>query len=117
GKLAHVEILSLDVKGLGDGVYRVTAVAGNRGSFATHSKQAARARARLPVRLTLKTGEGVELVTGYPFAVSERLEGTTGTLEGAWLVQARPGAKIVVDLTTDNAGRDQKTAVVSRGGK
>ena len=62
-------------------------------------------------------GDGVELVTGYPFAVSERLEGTTGTLEGDWLVQARPGAKIVVDLTTDNAGHDQKTATVGKSGK
>ncbi len=115
GKLAHVEILSLDVKDLGGGVYRVTAVAGNRGYLATHSKQAERAKARLPVRLTLKTGDGVELVTGYPFAVSERLEGTTGTLEGEWLVQARPGTKIVVDLTTDNAGRDQKTATIGKG--
>lgn len=115
GKLARVEILSLDVKDLGGGVHRVTAVAGNRGYFATHSKQAERAKARLPVRLTLKTGDGVELVTGYPFAVSERLEGTTGTLTGTWLVEARPGAKIVIDLTADNAGRDQKTATVGKG--
>ena len=116
GKLARVEILSLDVKDLGGGVYQVKAVAGNRGELATHSRQAERARARLPVRLTLQTGEGVELVTGYPFAVSERLEGTTGTLTGTWLVQARPGAKIVVDLTTENAGRDQKTATAGSGG-
>jgi hypothetical protein len=117
GKLAHVEILSLDVDDLGGGIYRVKAVAANRGSFATGTKQAERARAHLPVRLALKTGDGVELVTGYPFAVSERLEGTTGTLEGEWLVQARPGAKIVVDLTSDNAGRDQKTTTIGRSGK
>ncbi|HYU35160.1 MAG TPA: M14 family metallopeptidase [Thermoanaerobaculia bacterium] len=117
GKLAQVEILSLDVKDLGGGVYRVAAVAGNRGYFATHTRQAERAKVHLPVRLTLETGDGVQLVTGYPFAVAERLEGTAGTLTGTWLVEARPGAKIVVDLTTDNAGRDQKTAVAGRGGK
>ena len=115
GKLARVEILSLDVKDLGSGVYRVKAVAGNRGEFASHSKQAERSRAHLPVRLTLKTGDGVELVTGYPFAVTERLEGTTGTLTGEWLVEARPGARIVIDLTTENAGRDQKTATAGKG--
>ena len=115
GKLAKVEILSLDVKSVGGGVYRVKAVAGNRGYLATHTKQAERARAHLPVRLALKTGKDVELVTGYPFAAAERLEGTTGSLTGEWLVQAEPGAKIVVDLTTDNAGRDQKTATVGKG--
>ena len=115
GKLARVEILSLDVTSLGGGIHRVKAVAGNRGYLATHTKQAERARARLPVRLTLKTGKDVVLVTGYPSAASERLEGTSGTLTGEWLVRADPGAKIVVDLATDNAGRDQKTATAGKG--
>jgi hypothetical protein len=115
GKLAQVQILSLEVTGLGGGVYRVKAVAGNRGYLPTHTKQAERARVHLPVRLTLQTGKDVELVTGYPFAVSDRLEGTTGSLTGEWLVHARPGARIVVDLTTDNAGRDQKTATAGKG--
>jgi zinc carboxypeptidase len=114
-KLPRVEILSLDVTDLGGGIYRVKAVAGNRGYFATHTKQAARARARLPVRLTLQTGKGVEMVTGYPSAVSDRLEGTTGTLTGEWLVRAASGAKIVVDLATDGAGRDQKSTTVGKG--
>ncbi|MES1243408.1 MAG: M14 family zinc carboxypeptidase [Acidobacteriota bacterium] len=115
GKLAKVEILSLDVTSLGNGVYRVKAVAGNRGYLATHTKQGERARVHLPVRLKLQTGKGVEMVTGYPEAVSDRLEGTSGTLTGEWLVRAQPGAKIVVDLTTDNAGRDQKTTPVGKG--
>ncbi|HEV8580279.1 MAG TPA: M14 family metallopeptidase [Thermoanaerobaculia bacterium] len=114
-KLPKVEILSLDVASLGGGVYRVKAVAGNRAYLATHTAQAARARAHLPVRLTLQTGKDVELVTGYPSAVADRLEGTTGTLTGEWLVRANPGAKIVVDVTTDNAGRDQKTANAGKG--
>ncbi len=115
GKLARVEIVSLDVTDLGSGVYRVKAVAANRGYLPTHTKQAARAQVHIPVRLTLKTGDGVDMVTGYPSATSDRLDGTTGTLTGEWLVRARPGAKIVVDLTTDNAGRDQKTTTVGKG--
>jgi hypothetical protein len=83
--------------------------------MATHTKQDARAQAHLPVQLTLQTGKDVELVTGYPFAVSDRLEGTTGTLTGEWLVRASPGARIVVELTTENAGRDQKTATAGKG--
>ncbi|HEY9420939.1 MAG TPA: hypothetical protein VIW92_05975, partial [Thermoanaerobaculia bacterium] len=115
GKLPRVEILSLDVTDLGSGVYRVKSVAANRGYLATHTKQAARAQVRIPVRLVLKTGDGVEMVTGYPAATADRLEGTTGTLTGEWLVRARPGAKIVVDLITDSAGRDQKTTTVGKG--
>ncbi|HSS76883.1 MAG TPA: M14 family metallopeptidase [Thermoanaerobaculia bacterium] len=115
GKLAHVEILSLEATDLGAGVWRVKAVAGNRGFLPSHTKQAARARAHIPVRLVLETGKGVELVTGYPAATSDRLEGTSGTLAGEWLVKAKPGTKIVVDLTTDNAGRDQKSTTVGKG--
>ncbi|HEX4965687.1 MAG TPA: M14 family zinc carboxypeptidase [Thermoanaerobaculia bacterium] len=115
GKLAHVEILSLDVTPLGGGVYRVKAVAGNHGYLPSHTKQAARARAHIPVRLVLELGKGVELVTGYPAVTSERLEGTSGTLAGEWLVKAAPGTKIVVDLVTDNAGRDQKSTPAGKG--
>jgi hypothetical protein len=115
GRLAKVEILSLDVTSLGGGVYRVKAVAGNRGYLATHTKQSARARAHIPVRLTLGTGQGIELVTGYPSVTSERLEGVTGTLTGEWLVRADAGAKVVVDVVTDNAGRDRKTTTVGKG--
>jgi hypothetical protein len=114
-KLPRVEILSVHVTDLGDGVYRVKAVAGNRGYLASHTSQAVRAKVHLPVRMTLQTGQGVDLVDGYNFAVTERLEGTTGTFAGEWLVKARPGAKIVVDVATDNAGRDQKTLTVGKG--
>src|SRR4029079_120183 len=115
GKLARVEILSLDVMPLSGGVYRIKAVAGNRGYLATHTKQAVRAHAHIPVRLVLETGKGIELVTGYPAVTADRLEGTTGTLAGEWLVKATPGARIVVDLETDNAGRDQKATTVGKG--
>ena len=50
GKLARVEILSLDTTDLGGGVYRVRAVAGNRGWLATHTKMAERGRFHIPVR-------------------------------------------------------------------
>jgi len=115
GKLAHVEILSLAATDLGGGVWRVKAVAGNRGYLPSHTKQSARARAHIPVRLVLETGKGVELVTGYPVATSDRLEGTSGTLSGEWLIKAKPGTKIVVDLTTDNAGHDQKSIPAGKG--
>lgn len=115
GKLAEVEIRSLDVDALGGGVYRVRAVAGNKGYLATHTKQAVRSRAHLPVRLELETGKGVALVTGYPAVPAERLEGTSGTMRGEWLVTADPGATVSVSVISDNAGRDRKTFTVKKG--
>jgi hypothetical protein len=112
---ARLEILELTAEPLGGGVVRVKAVAGNRGFLPTHTAMAKRAESHLPVRLELSTGDGVELVTGYPAVTSERLEGSTGTLEGTWLVRAAPGATITVRVRSDNAGRDEKSTTVRKG--
>jgi hypothetical protein len=115
GKLARVEIVSLDAKSLGGGVWRVRAVAGNRGWLATHTKMAERGKFHLPVRLEIETGPGIELITGRPAVAAERLDGTSGTIQGEWLVKAEPGTPISVQVTTDNAGRDRKTLTVGKG--
>ncbi len=115
GRTARVEILALDVEDLGGGVWRVRAAAGNRGWLPTHTKLAQRAQAHLPVRLVLKTGDGVELVTGRPTVTAERLEGIKGTVEGIWLVKAGRGAKIEVEVITDNAGRDSRSVTAGKG--
>jgi hypothetical protein len=109
GKLARVEIVSLDAKSLGGGVWRVRAVAANRGWLATHTKMSERGKFHLPVRLEIETGKGVGLVTGQRAVAAERLEGTSGTLEGEWLVRAEPGTRITVRVNTDNAGRGTRT--------
>ena len=112
GKLAQAEIASLNAQSVGSGVWRVRAVAGNRGWLATHTKMAERGRFHLPVRLEIETGKSVELITGLPTVTTERLEGTSGTLEGEWLVRAEPGTRISVQVLTDNAGRDEKTVTL-----
>jgi len=73
---------------------------------------AERGRFHLPVRLEIETGKSVELITGLPTVTTERLEGTSGTLEGEWLVRAEPGTRISVQVLTDNAGRDEKTVTL-----
>lgn len=116
---ARLEILELTAEPLSGegraGVARVKAVAGNRGFLATHTAMAERARTHLPVRLELVPGDGVELVTGHPAVTAERLEGSTGTLEGAWLVRAEPGATVTVRVRSDNAGRDEESTTVGKG--
>ncbi|HEY0783931.1 MAG TPA: M14 family zinc carboxypeptidase, partial [Thermoanaerobaculia bacterium] len=114
--MAQLEILSLAAEPLGDGVYRVKAVAGNRGFLPSHTKLAERARAHLPVRLEIHTGNGVTLVTNHVAVASERLDGRTGTLEGQWLVRAEPGTSIEVELFSDNAGHAVKSVVAGKGG-
>ena len=115
-KTAQLDVLSLEAEPLGGGVVRVKAVAGNRGFLPTHTAHDERAQTHVPVRLELATGGGVELVTGYPVVTSERLAGSTGTLEGTWLVRAATGATVTVRVRSDNAGRDEKSVTVPREG-
>jgi Zinc carboxypeptidase len=115
GELADMEMVEVEAVPVGAGVVRVKAVARNRGFLPTHTSMARRAQTHVPVRLELQTGNGVELLTGYPFTTAERLEGSTGTVEGTWLVRAAPGTEITVRVRTDNAGRDQMTTTVRKG--
>jgi len=116
GQLARIEITSLEVIDLGGGVYRIQAVAGNKGRLPSHTKLAVRSRSRLPVRLQLVTGDGVEMVTGQPVKSGERLDTQTGTLKGEWLARVSRGATVTVRVVSENAGRDEKTLTVSKGG-
>jgi hypothetical protein len=77
---------------------------------------AVRTRMQLPVRLQLETGNGVELVTGYPRVTAERLEGQTGTIRGEWLIRAEPGATVSVRVLSDTGGNHQMSRTVVRGG-
>jgi len=116
GQLARVEMTSLEVIDLGGGVFRVEAVATNTGRLPSHTKMAVRAESRLPVRLELVTGVGVEMVTGQPVKTGEPLDGQTGTLKGEWLVRVRTGATVTVRVVSENAGQDEKSLTVSKGG-
>ena len=107
GEIADLQIVSLEAEELGNGVYRVAAVAANRAELASHTKMAERARARLPVRLEIRLGDGAELVTGRRAKSSERLPGVTGTLEGEWLVRAKAGASVEVAVLSQAAGNDR----------
>jgi hypothetical protein len=113
-KTARVEIASLEVDDLGAGVWRVRAVGANRGSLPTHTAMAARTKSRLPVRMRIQTGGGVELVTGSNLATAERLDAHSGTISGEWLVRAERGAAITVELLTQNAGSDRRSVNAGR---
>jgi len=107
-EIADLKIVSLTVEPMGRAVYRIEAVAANRGKLATHTKMAERARARLPVRLSIGLAEGVELVTGHLAKSAERLDGVTGTLKGEWVVRATDGTSVEVAVLSEAAGGDKK---------
>jgi hypothetical protein len=113
-RLARVEIASIELDDLGADVYRLRAVAANRGPLPTHTAMAARTKSLLPVRMRVVQGNGVDLVTGHEMVTSEQLEGSTGTLKGEWLVRASRGTPVTVELLTDSAGSDRKS--VTAGG-
>jgi len=116
GRIARLEILALEATDLGGGVWRVRAVAGNRGELPTHTKMAERSRARLPVRLALASGENVHLVTGQPVQVTERLA-PGGTLAAEWLVRAPRGARITVEAFSEHAGTAARSLTLGTPGK
>lgn len=103
-QLAEIEIVDVSAEALSAGVWRVKGAARNRGYLPTHTQHATRARTYLPVRLEVGLPQAARLLNGRPFSVSERLAGSTGTLEGEWVVQAPPGTEIRLTATSDQAG-------------
>jgi hypothetical protein len=94
---------------LGGGVYRVKAVAANRGGgLATHTKMAERSRARLPIRLELAPAKDVKLLTGAPARATERIV-PGGAFEAEWLVQAPRGARVTVAALSEHAGTAERS--------
>lgn len=103
-QLAEVEIADVNAESLSAGVWKVKATVRNRGFLPTHTQHATRARTYLPVRLEVELPPTARLVNGRPFTTSERLAGSTGTLEGEWVVQAPPGTEIRIAAISDQAG-------------
>ena len=113
-RLAEVRIRSVSARALGGGVWEVRAVVENPAPLPTHSQQAVRSRARIPVRLALVPGEGVEAIPGAARPeVAERLEAETGRLEARWMVRGSEGDRLTVEVRTDQAGRDTETLTLS----
>ncbi len=115
GRIAHLEVLALTAADLGGGVWRVRAVAANRGGLPTHTKMAERTQAHLPVRLALSLAAG-ELVTGQPVQVAERLA-PGGTLAAEWLVRAPRGTRLTVDALSDHAGSAVRSLTLGTAAK
>jgi hypothetical protein len=111
-QLARVEIVETKAEAIGEGVWRIKAKAVNTQPMPTHTKHGARTRNWLPVRLTLDLPAGVTPLPAARAATSERLAMGQGALEAAWMIRAKKGTKIAIDLLTSNAGTDRKEIVL-----
>lgn len=103
-QLAEIEIADVNAEALSAGVWKVKATVRNRGLLPTHSQHATRTRTYLPVRLEAQLPQAARMLNGRPFTVSERLAGSTGTLEAEWVVKAPPGTEIQINATSAQAG-------------
>ncbi len=112
-KLPKVEIEAVETRHLGSGVYKIRAIAVNKGELPTHTRMGARARGYLPVHMELKPGEAKALLP-LQAATSERLEGRIGTLVGEWMIQGKPGQTLTVEVKTQNAGGDRRTITLGK---
>ncbi len=112
GKLAEVAIQDVKVKALGSGVYELTATAINNGFLPTATRVQVRTKSFLPARLTVTLPTGAKFIQGNNRVSVERLAGSSGTVQGTWLIDASPGARITVSILSPNAGNDSREVVL-----
>lgn len=112
-KLAHAEIVSTEVEAVGGGLYRVKAVARNRGYLPTGTRLSVRAQTHIPPRLEIAPGRGVTLVNSAPWATADRIAEEAFSAE--WLVRASNGSSATIQLITENAGADLRDVRFEEG--
>ena len=123
--LPSLKIESLDAEKIAEGIYKVTAIVGNRGYLATNlTSEAKKLKVSTPVKVTI---EGCQLVSGKQEEEIGDLDGfsatNTGsfydeiiTLENAkakkkisWVIKANENANIKVSAYQEKAGKDVKS--------
>ncbi len=102
-QLSKVDLVDVDVKALGGGLWRVTATARNVGGWPTHSRMGVRTRNWLPVRLELMPRKGCVSEGLNRAATTERLE-PAASFQGTWVVRGDAGGEATLTLRTSNAG-------------
>jgi hypothetical protein len=89
--LPRLALERAEAEPLGGGVWRVTAVAVNRGSLPTMPEMGRTTRVPQPVQIELVLPDGVRLVTGYARRRLDPLAGDGGRSEQTWLVTVPEG--------------------------
>ena len=124
--MPKVEVVSLDKEKVSDGVYKITAVVGNRGFLPTNlTDQAIRAAVNKPVKVEitgaeeLVTGKACEEIgdlSGYSRAQTKVFYGEVINRQEAkmkkkvsWIVKAKEQDTITIKVSHEKSGWDEKS--------
>ncbi len=112
----RLEIAELKAEPLGDGVWRVTAAAVNRGRLPTMSQMGRTSRQLQGLQMQITLPRGAALVTGYPRVGISALAPDGGRQEKSWLVTAPPGkpTSVSVRVWSPLAGSHAKSIRLER---
>ncbi len=112
-KLPSIRITDTKIKSLGNGLYQVSAWAGNQG-YLPYPTAMGRRNNRIPPVVIQIQGPGIKIVEGKKRALVKNLDGFQAK-KVKWLIyKAKPGT-ITLTLTTPMAGGDART--LNLGGK
>lgn len=107
-KLGQLQMLETKVVDKGNDIWQISAVGGLQGEFPSHTKLAAKMRNKIPVRLEMRPGKGVESLTLNRASTSERLDPSM-TIKNEWLVKGAKGSTVEIALWSRQSGRVLKT--------
>jgi hypothetical protein len=105
GQGPMVILTETSVEAKGDGVFLITAAVENRGYFPTALAMGTRTRAAPPITLRLLPAEGMQVLSAGNIQQQIRvLEGSGGRSTLSWLVQARRGTRLTLEMLAPQAG-------------
>ena len=123
--LPSLKIESLTSEKIADGIYKITAIVGNRGYLATNlTSEANKLKVSTPVKVTI---EGCELLSGKEIQEIGNLDGFSATNTGSyyeeittfenakakkkisWIIKAKDKDNIKVSAYQEKAGKDIKS--------
>lgn len=85
--LPKLALIDAKAEALGNGVYRISATAINRGYLPTMPEMGQVNGEAYPLQIALTLPKGAELLQGYPRTKLPRLEGSGGKSEKTWLLK------------------------------
>lgn len=111
---AEVEILETRVEGRGDNVFLVSATLRNDRYLPTHLQMGARVRTNRPITARLLATEGMTVLSGNIQQQIPGLDGMGARHTFTWLVQARPGTAVPLEVFAERAGGLRSTTLTLR---
>ncbi|MBN1350464.1 hypothetical protein JXJ21_13700 [candidate division KSB1 bacterium] len=108
GLLPRVKIASAGVEKKGEGIYLITAEIANTGYLPTVPEIANRTDAVSPTRVTLELMSG-KIIAGEKHHFIRYIEGSGRRQKVQWLINAKKGTDLKLELVSPRAGSDVKS--------